>query len=115
MSPTVHPNWCDSTCCTASAEQPTGNPTNYAPGTDGEHLTAPERLDWSGVDGLLRDQLLRRPVEAWLSQPVAPWVGTTWLHIGEVGGPLLSLPLKGKRGALDQLLALVVKGRSKGE
>ncbi len=64
--PVIHPGWCDPGLCTA----PEFRPTEYAPGSHGEHRSA--RLA----------EIYPAEQEVYLSQAIAPWLCTTHLIVG---------------------------------
>jgi len=96
---TSHPAWCDRDRCTAD---PACQARGYRPGAGGEHRSAPVPLDLSyamwgpGLSG-----------EAYLTESVAPWRCSTYLHI-RAGDTRIAMAVDKAAPVFSALLGLVM-------
>jgi hypothetical protein len=98
-----HPAWCHHTRCTAN---PASQANGYRAGAGGEHRSAPIPLD------LTTALPLSTPAgEVYLTEAVAPWQCSTYLHI-QVGDAAVSMPVEYAERVLSTLHMIVAAAQA---
>jgi hypothetical protein len=95
--------WCDHAWCTAN---PPSQASGYRAGKGGEYRSAPIPLD------LTTALPLRTPVgEVYLTEAVAPWPCSIYLHI-QVGNATVSMPVEHAEHVLSTLQMVIAAGQA---
>jgi hypothetical protein len=95
-----HPAWCDRTRCTANPAATTG--AGYRPASAGQHQSAPIPLDLTCAFPLQGDA-----GETYVTEAVAPWPCSTYLHV-RVRDADVSMPAEYAARVLSALNMLTV-------
>ncbi len=93
----THPAWCDRTRCTAN---PARQANGHRPGEGGQHRSAPVRLDLTCAFPLPANA-----GEAYLTEAIAPWPCSTYLHI-RTGEDEVFMPVEYAAPVLSALMML---------